>query len=118
MPNAQLALVTSTHNQDHSASDVSRTALTSVRRDVWTEPATGRVRFVIEADAEPESLARLMNFFSQQLLLPQSIQMTREGDSLLLTIEQHDLSAHRAEVIAQKMRSLICVAQVSLLMLS
>jgi hypothetical protein len=107
----QLATVLPTLPADTEAA---RATLVPLRRDVWVEPATDRVQFHIEADAEPESLARLMNFFAQQLLLPQTVSMTQQNGALFLDIEQHAISAHRAEVIAQKMRSLVCVVDVSL----
>lgn len=111
MSPSQLATAVPTSQPDIEAA---RATLVPLRRDVWTEPATDRVQFHIEADAEPESLARLMNFFAQQLLLPQTVSMTQENGALFLDIEQHAISAHRAAIIAQKMRSLVCVVDVSL----
>lgn len=84
------------------------------RRDVWTEPETARAMFHIEADADSESLPRILNLFSLQLLLPDAFSARRDADTLYVHIEQAAISEHRAEVIAQKLRSLFCVQAVDL----
>ncbi|WP_462380340.1 hypothetical protein [Pseudomonas sp. Marseille-QA0892] len=88
-----------------------------LRRDVWIEPDTARAIFHVEADAESESLARILNLFSLQLLLPDAFLARREADRLYVHIEQAAISGHRAEVIGQKLRSLFCVLAVDLIVI-
>lgn len=86
----------------------------SLRRDVWVERDATRAMFDIEADADSESLPRILNLFSLQLLLPDAFSARRDADTLYVHIEQAAISEHRAEVIAQKLRSLFCVQAVDL----
>ncbi|MDF0733275.1 hypothetical protein P0Y43_21500 [Pseudomonas entomophila] len=91
------------------------TALTSPRLDTWaaSTPHT-RVRYRLRAEAEPDTLCRVLNLFALQFLTPHSVQVSQLDDLLAIEIGIGGLSWHRAEVIAQKMRNLVCVAEVDL----
>jgi hypothetical protein len=83
------------------------------RDDPWAASQIARtVEFAIRADAEADSLCRLLGFFAQLSLVPQRVEVTRGDEGLQLTLRQDGITAHRAEVVAQKMRSLVCVAEV------
>ncbi|MNM56932.1 hypothetical protein D3C81_681160 [compost metagenome] len=89
--------------------------LTPLRDDVW---AVGNVHscvhYQLQVEAEPDSLCRVLNLFALQFLTPHKVLMKQEDDLLEIEIEITGLSWHRAELIAQKMRNLICVDDVRL----
>ncbi|MDZ5604883.1 hypothetical protein SJI00_19120 [Pseudomonas sp. RP23018S] len=72
------------------------------------------VSYAVQVEAEPDSLCRILNLFALQSLMPHAVQATQLDDLLAVRIELGGVSWARAELIAQKMRNLICVAQVSL----
>lgn len=89
--------------------------VTPLRDDVWAASAAhGNVRYHLQVEAEPDSLCRVLNLFALQFLTPHQVQMNRQDDLLEIDIEIAGLSWHRAELIAQKMRNLICVDEVRL----
>jgi len=88
---------------------------THSRADTWhAGNAHCCVHYQVLAEAEPDLLCRALNLFALQLLLPQSVHMTREDDLLSLDIVVDGLSWHRAEVLAEKLRNLISVCSVQL----
>ena len=68
----------------------------------------------LQAEAEPDSLCRVLNLFALQFLTPHHVQVSQQDDWLAIEIGIGGLSWHRAEVIAQKLRNLVCVGDVSL----
>lgn len=89
--------------------------LTPLRDDVWAASAAhSTVRYQLQVEAEPDSLCRVLNLFALQFLTPHQVQMTRQDDLLEVRIDIAGLSWHRAELIAQKIRNLICVDAVHL----
>lgn len=86
------------------------------REDVWNPahlPGQARtLSFTILAEADADILSRLLAYFAQLQLVPQWLESSRQGDELLLRLRQDGLTLHRAEVIAQKMRSLVSVFSV------
>ncbi|WP_311968531.1 hypothetical protein [Pseudomonas baltica] len=85
------------------------------RPDVWAagNPTTA-VRFRLVAEAQADLPCRLLNLFAMQYLIAQRIEMVRDDDLLHIELELHDVTWHRAEVIAQKMRNLVEVCSVEL----
>lgn len=85
------------------------------RSDVWAAQAShSTVRYCLQAEAEPDSLCRVLNLFALQFLTPHSVQVSQRDDLLDIEIGIGGLSWHRAEVIAQKLRNLVCVGDVTL----
>ena len=83
------------------------------RADVWANNnAHTTVLYRLQAEAEPDSLCRILNQFALQMLTPHSMQVTQQDDWLTIDIGIGGLSWHRAEVIAQKLRNMVCVADV------
>ncbi|WP_460133055.1 hypothetical protein [Pseudomonas sp. S1_E04] len=68
-----------------------------------------QVHYQIVAEAEPDVLCRVLNYFALQLLTPHQVSMNREEDLLNIDIVIDGLSGHRAQVIAEKIRNLISV---------
>lgn len=90
-------------------------ATPSPRADVWannTVPCP--VHFQIQAEAEPDVLCRVLNLFALQQLLPQHVEMTRDGDTLSIEILSDEQSWHRAQVIGEKLRNLVSVFDMQL----
>jgi hypothetical protein len=85
------------------------------RSDAWSA-SNGQccVRYQILVEAEPDSLCRLLNLFAMQYLIPQQVGVLRQDDMLLVDVQIDQLTWHRAQVIAEKMRSLINVDSVEL----
>ncbi|MGH8380420.1 hypothetical protein [Pseudomonas sp.] len=89
--------------------------LPPLRDDVWAVgSALSCVHYQLQVEAEPDSLCRVLNLFALQFLTPHKVQMRQQGDLLDVEIEIAGLSWHRAELIAQKIRNLICVDVVRL----
>ena len=85
------------------------------RADVWNvSNAHCLAQYQILAEAEPDLLVRVLNLFALQFLTPHSVQVSQQDDWLDIEIGIGGLSWHRAEVIAQKLRNLVCVGEVSL----
>ena len=86
---------------------------TAPREDHWhprtTQLQACEMQFAIIAEAEADILGRLLGFFAQLQLVPHWLEVNRLGDNLLVQLRQPGLTPHRAEVIAQKMRSLVSV---------
>lgn len=85
------------------------------RTDTWAaNNAHCTVHYRLQAEAEPDSLCRVLNLFALQFLTPHSVQVSQQDHWLDIEVGVGGLSWHRAEVIAQKLRSLVCVGEVSL----
>jgi len=85
------------------------------RSDAWAANAShSTVSYHLQAEAEPDTLCRVLNLFALQFLTPHSLQVNQQGDLFTIEIGIGGLSWHRAEVIAQKLRNLVCVDEVSL----
>ena len=85
------------------------------RTDAWAaSSAHSTVHYRLQAEAEPDSLCRVLNLFTLQFLTPHSVQVSQQDDWLDIEVGIGGLSWHRAEVIAQKLRNLVCVGEVSL----
>lgn len=83
------------------------------RPDAWSAAQSPcAVRYRIQAAAEPALLCQVLNLFAMQYLVPSQISMLREDDELRIEVDVDGLSAHRAEVIGEKMRNLIDVDSV------
>ncbi|KQQ53869.1 hypothetical protein ASF84_18880 [Pseudomonas sp. Leaf127] len=85
------------------------------RADVWNASnALVTVRYRIQAQAQPALMCQVLNLFALQYLIPGQINMVRHGDDLHIEVDVDAVSAHRAEVIGEKMRNLIDVDTVAL----
>ena len=85
------------------------------RTDVWAvNSAHCLAHYQIVAEAEPDVLCRVLNYFALQLLTPQQVTMNREDDLLTIDITLDGLSWHRAQVIGEKIRNLISVCSLEL----
>ncbi|MFI7855761.1 hypothetical protein ACIF8Z_02060 [Pseudomonas promysalinigenes] len=85
------------------------------RSDAWAANAShSTVRYCLQAEVEPDTLCRVLNLFALQFLTPHSVQVSQQEDWLDIEIGIGGLSWHRAQVIAQKLRNLVCVGEVSL----
>lgn len=85
------------------------------RVDAWAvSSAHCQAHYQIVAEAEPDVLCRVLNYFALQLLTPSQVRMDRKADLLTLDIVIDGLSWHRAQVIGEKIRNLInvCTLQV------
>jgi hypothetical protein len=70
--------------------------------------------FTVRAAACPHVVNRLLNFFAQQDMIPAAVRAVRRGDEITLFVRQREIAEPRAEVIAEKMRSLVMVGSVEL----
>lgn len=64
----------------------------------------GVSRFDIIARRDPQTLARLINYFAQRAMIPHAVRAEEADGMMLVTIEQDGLHAHEAGIIADKMR--------------
>lgn len=91
--------------------------LPAERPDGWTcrpADATQEALFVIQAEAEADVLCKLLNLFALQGWLPAEVHAVREQDWLRVELRVPGLPVKRAEILAERMRSLVCVAEVQL----
>ena len=87
----------------------------SPRPDVWASNAAPcPVIFQIQAEADADVLCRVLNLFALQQLIPQQVEVVRDGDTLSIEIRSHEQSCHRARIIGEKLRNLISVFDVQL----
>ncbi|ARB28313.1 hypothetical protein HX787_03600 [Pseudomonas tolaasii] len=86
------------------------TTLPFTRADVWAvTSAHCQAHYRVVAEAEPDVLCRVLNYFALQFLTPQQVKVNREDDVLNIDIVLDGLSWHRAQVIGEKIRNLISV---------
>ncbi|MDH1264518.1 hypothetical protein [Pseudomonas sp. GD03944] len=83
-----------------------------LRPDPWQSAPAPPIEFRIRSEAEAEVLCRLLGLFAQLDLVPQHMHLERHGHDLHLALRFAGLSLHRAGVIADKLRGLVCIWQV------
>lgn len=82
----------------------------ATRIDAWAvNSAHCQAHYHIVAEAEPDVVCRVLNYFALQFLTPQQVTVNREEDLLNIAIVMDGLSWHRAQVIGAKIRNLISV---------
>jgi len=82
----------------------------ATRVDAWAvNSAHCQAHYHIVAEAEPDVVCRVLNYFALQFLTPQQVTVNREEDLLNIAIVMDGLSWHRAQVIGAKIRNLISV---------
>lgn len=87
----------------------------ATRIDTWAvSNAHCQAHYQIVAEAEPDVLCRVLNYFALQLLVPRQVNLQREDDLLNIDIVMDGLSWHRAQVIGEKLRNLISVCSLEL----
>lgn len=80
------------------------------RVDAWApNSAHCRAHYQIVAEAEPDVLCRVLNYYALQFLTPAQVTVSREKELLNIEIVLDGLSWHRAQVIGEKIRNLISV---------
>ena len=80
------------------------------RVDAWAVSNSHcQARYQILAEAEPDVLCRVLNYFALQFLTPRQVSVSRDVDVLNIQIVLDGLSWHRAQVIGEKIRNLISV---------
>jgi hypothetical protein len=85
------------------------------RVDAWAViNAHCQAHYLILAEAEPDVLCRVLNYFALQFLVPRQVNVQREDDLLAIDIVMDGLSWHRAQVIGEKLRNLISVCSLEL----
>lgn len=82
------------------------------RRDPWQERPELAVEYLLRTDAEADVLCRLLGLFAQLQLLPHALHVQRQDDDLHVQLRLQGLSLHRAGVLAEKLRGLVCVWRV------
>lgn len=86
-----------------------------LRPDAWSaDNAHCRARYQVLAEAEPDLLCRVLNLFAMQYLIPQQVSVLQQDGLLMIEAQVGELTWHRAQVIGEKMRSLISVCSVEL----
>ena len=87
----------------------------ATRLDAWAVSNSHcQARYQILAEAEPDVLCRIVNYFALQFLVPQQVSVTRDEDLLNIDLVMDGLSWHRAQVIGEKLRNLISVCSLEL----
>ena len=87
----------------------------TTRVDAWAVSNSHcQARYQILAEAEPDVLCRILNYFALQFLVPQQVNVTRDDDLLNIDVVMDGLSWHRAQVIGEKLRNLISVCSLEL----
>ncbi|CRM55346.1 MULTISPECIES: hypothetical protein [Pseudomonas] len=85
------------------------------RADAWAvDSLQCEAHYRIAAEAEPDVLCRVLNYFALQFLTPSQVIVNRQDDLLHIDIVMEGLSWHRAQVIGEKFRNLISVCSVEL----
>jgi hypothetical protein len=71
-------------------------------------------RFDVRAHAEPQTLARLINYMAQQGMVPRRIHAREAKGIMTVVIDQPDIAGDQANIIAEKMRASVLVESVRL----
>ena len=80
------------------------------RVDAWAVNSVHcQAHYRIVAEAEPDLLCRVLNYFALQFLTPRQVTVNRKDDVLNIDIVMDGLSWHRAQVVGEKIRNLISV---------
>lgn len=74
-------------------------------------------RFQVQAVADPQSVARIIEHFALRTLLPTKILAERDDSTLAVTIEQPGLEEATAHLILEKIRGSVLVLDASLSLL-
>jgi hypothetical protein len=83
--------------------------------DDWNEHEHMVFVYTIEADAEPDVLARIAGLFNLANLAPLSVNLRRKSSELVvLTVEIGPMRNALAEMIRRKVAQLTCVNEVTL----
>ncbi|WP_312492033.1 hypothetical protein [Pseudomonas cremoris] len=91
------------------------TTLPVTRVDAWAvNSAHCQAHYQIVAEAEPDVLCRVLNYFALQFLTPRQVAVNREDDLMNIDIVMDGLSWHRAQVIGEKIRNLISVCSLEM----
>ena len=91
------------------------TTYPATRVDAWAvNSAHCQAHYRIVAEAEPDVLCRVLNYFALQFLTPSQVNVNREDDVLSMDIVINGLSWHRAQVIGEKIRNLISVCSLDM----
>ena len=93
--------------------DTTPLALAPNRRDPWQDRPDACVEYQLRTDADADVMCRLLGLFAQLQLLPEALHMQRLQDDLHISLRLPSISLHRAGVLAQKLRGLVCVWEVS-----
>lgn len=87
----------------------------ATRHDAWAVSNSHcQALYQILAEAEPDVLCRILNYFALQFLVPQQVNVTRDEELLSIDVVMDGLSWHRAQVIGEKLRNLISVCSLEL----
>lgn len=85
------------------------------RSDAWaTSHAKTQVLYRLETEIEADVLCRVLNLFAMQYLVPLRVSAQQQRDTLSIEVKLADVTWHRAQVIAEKMRNLVPVLSVAL----
>ncbi|AQY69112.1 MULTISPECIES: hypothetical protein [Pseudomonas] len=85
------------------------------RVDAWAvDSAHCQAHYQIVAEAEPDVLCRVLNYFALQFLTPRQVSVNRQDDVLTVDIVMDGVSWHRAQVIGEKIRNLISVCSLEM----
>ena len=76
-------------------------------------PAPAEVRYWLSAEAESDSVCRVLNLCALQSVMPHELHVRQRGDLLDMAIAVSGLIAPRAQLIARKIRNLVCVEEAS-----
>ncbi|MEX6500911.1 hypothetical protein [Pseudomonas zhanjiangensis] len=92
--------------------DATTTPAAASRPDPWLELPAQPIEFHIRCEAEADVLCRLLGLLAQLGLVPQRLNLEHHDSKLRLALRLSGLSQHRAGVLADKLRGLVCVWQV------
>lgn len=85
---------------------------TSCRPQPPDHAVDARYRITTEVDADV--LCRVLNLFALQGQVPQEVQALRHDEGLEIHLRVTTVPRHRAELAAQRMRSMVSICQVEL----
>lgn len=81
-----------------------------------TPQRLGSVAFTVTASADPQLLCRMLGFIARLGRVPDAVEAVRHGDAMRVTIRLGDIEAHRAELLAENIRTMIQVEAVQLVL--
>lgn len=83
-----------------------------MRRDPWLDCPQSGIEYHLRAEAQADVLCRLLGLFAQLQLVPGQMQVQCRNGDMEVRLQLDGLSLHRANLLAEKLRALVCVWQV------
>jgi hypothetical protein len=82
--------------------------------DLYAVPASSRSHFVLTAESEPSALPRILENFALRNLVPDHLEVHKDGETLLIRLHVAGLDARESAHLQLRMENILPVISVEL----